>query len=60
MNNYYAMCQELVKNGWTLNDIEDADWNTLTKVVFSKPRKAKQKEQRIDLVDYMKQKQRKR
>jgi len=51
LQSYYDMCRSLVKAGWTLNDIEEADFETLIEVVCSKEKKAK----KIDLMDYMKQ-----
>lgn len=50
LQNYYDMCRSLVKAGWTLNDIEESDFNTLIEVVCSKRKKTK----KIDLMDYMK------
>lgn len=45
------MCRSLIKAGWTLNDIEESDFETLIDVICSE-----NKEQRIDLVEYMRQK----
>jgi len=46
------MCRQLIKAGWTLNDVEEADFETLVEVVCTSPSKRKQK--KIDLMDYMK------
>lgn len=43
------MCRSLIKAGWTLNDIEEADFETLIAVVCKE-----KKEKKIDLIDYMK------
>lgn len=47
------MCQQLIKLGWTLIDVEEADFETLTEVACSKKNEAK----KIDLMEYMKQEQ---
>jgi hypothetical protein len=44
------MCRQLIKAGWTLNDIEEADFQTLVAVVC----KQKEEVKKIDLMDYMK------
>lgn len=51
MENYYEMCRQLIKSGWTLNDAEEADFDTLIEVVCSKKKETK----KIDLMEYMKQ-----
>lgn len=44
------MCKALIKSGWSLNDIEESDFETLIEVVAGK-----EKQKKIDLMDYMKQ-----
>lgn len=44
------MCRELIKAGWTLNDIEESDFETLIEVVCDK-----KKQKKVDLADYLKQ-----
>lgn len=52
MESYYQLCRSLIHAGWTLNDIEEADFETLIQVVCGE-----RKEEKVDLIDYMKQKQ---
>lgn len=44
------MCRQLIKAGWTLNDVEDSEFETLIEVVCAKEKQQK----KIDLMDYMK------
>ena len=50
--NYSNLCRQLIENGWTLEDIEEADFEALIQIVCSEPKKEKSKE--VDLKDFVK------
>lgn len=49
---YLNLCRELVKNGWSLSDIEENSFEMMMKIVRSKPKQEKKKE--VDLKDFLK------
>lgn len=47
------MCRNLIKSGWTLTDVEEAEFDTLMAVMGTK--KQEKQQPKIDIMDYMKQ-----
>lgn len=51
LESYYRLCRNLIKGGWTINAVEEADFETLIAVLCGSGAKTR----KVDLMDYMKQ-----